>query len=271
MTHVVAMQMCASMNADENVRFVEAQLQQLKLTESALICLPETCLAFNRHVDENLALARQLDYWLSRYKTLCQNYGVWIVLGSVPVLAQDGRYYAQSMVLNQSGECVGRYNKLHLFDVDVADTTKQYRESNGTAPGEHIEVVNTPFGHLGLSICYDIRFPSLYQTLRSKGANVLLVPSAFTIVTGQAHWHALLKARAIETQSYVIAPAQFGHHANGRETYGHSMIISPWGETLNELETGVGSIGAQLDLNKLNEIRQSMPVAAHNRFSEQLL
>ena len=160
---------------------------------------------------------------------------------------------------------------MHLFDVDVADKTASYRESDFTQAGDDVVVVATPFGKIGLTVCYDLRFSGLFSALTRQGAEIILVPSAFTVPTGQVHWQPLLKARAIETQCYVIAAAQYGTHQNGRQTYGHSIIISPWGEQIATLESGVGFISGYADLNQLNKIRRDMPVQSHQRFREHLL
>jgi predicted amidohydrolase len=268
---IVVLQMNCTKEAEANVNFVEAQLQLLDTSTLTLVCLPEACLAFNQSIEENNQLAEQSDYWLGRYQRLCKTYNVWMNVGSMPIPAPDGRNYAASMLINNAGDVVGRYHKLHLFDVTVADGTGQYRESQGTCPGQHIEVVDTPFGKIGLSICYDMRFPALFSQMRQAGADIILLPSAFTAVTGAAHWHVLLRARAIETQCYIVAAAQVGLHENGRSTYGHSLVVSPWGEVVAEQECGVGMIEAELDLEKMREIRHAMPIINHNRFTEQLI
>lgn len=268
---IVVLQMNSSKSAADNIDFVESHLRLLDTVRPTLVCLPEACLAFNQTVEENSLLASQSAYWLTRYQTLCKAYNVWLNIGSMPVSAPDGRYYAASFLINDSGDIVAEYHKLHLFDVQVADGIGQYKESNGTAPGQHITVVESPFGKIGLSICYDMRFPGLFTQMRKAGAEIILLPSAFTTVTGAAHWHVLLRARAIETQCYVVAAAQAGLHENGRSTYGHSLVVSPWGEIMTEQEFGVGMIEAELDLEKMHEIRSAMPIINHNRFTEQLI
>ena len=153
--------------------------------------------------------------------------------------------------------------------MDVADGTKQYRESETFCPGDHISVIDTPFGKIGLTICYDLRFPDLFRAMRLAGAEIITVPSAFTKVTGEAHWQVLLQARAIETQCVILAAAQWGQHNEGsRETWGQSMIVGPWGNILAELKTGTGWVQAEVDLTELHSIRSKMPVMQHNRFLE---
>ncbi|HDY93615.1 MAG TPA: carbon-nitrogen hydrolase family protein, partial [Pseudoalteromonas sp.] len=168
-------------------------------------------------------------------------------------------------------ELVATYNKIHLFDVNVDDQTGSYRESDFTQAGSDVVVVDSPFGKIGLTVCYDLRFSGLFNELVRQGADIILVPSAFTVPTGQAHWQPLLTARAIETQCYVVAAAQHGTHENGRQTYGHSIIISPWGNILSELPTGTGFISCSADLDQLQKIRRDMPVQSHQRFREHLL
>ncbi|MFC3032997.1 carbon-nitrogen hydrolase family protein [Pseudoalteromonas fenneropenaei] len=268
---IYLIQMTTSCNALENVEFVAEQLAKLPAGGEKLVCLPEACLAFNRSIVENQQLAENHLHWRARYAELCQTYGVWLAVGSMPVPAADGRYYAASILFNREGKAVAEYHKLHLFDADVSDGTKRYRESQGTAPGQHLEVVDTPFGRIGMAICYDMRFPSLFQQLRKAGAELILVPSAFTTVTGAAHWEVLLRSRAIETQCFVIAAAQVGVHQNGRETYGHSMVISPWGTILAEVPKDVTTLAVELDFTELQRVRQAMPLPEHSRFAEQLI
>ena len=171
------------------------------------------------------------------------------------------------LVLDDQGREVARYDKLHLFDVEVADKQRSYRESRDYGYGDSLVCIDTPVGRLGLSICYDVRFAELYRALREDGAELIVVPSAFTAVTGAAHWEVLLRARAIESQCYVLAANQGGTHANGRETFGHSCLIDPWGEVKACLPQGEGVICGDIDLQHLNNIRGRMPIAEHRRFA----
>ncbi|MEH6624850.1 MAG: carbon-nitrogen hydrolase family protein [Motiliproteus sp.] len=191
---------------------------------------------------------------------------IWLIGGSVPVMAASGdRVRAACFVLDNEGKEQARYDKLHLFDVDVADQQAAYRESQQIEPGQQVVVVDTPVGRLGLSICYDLRFPLLYQAMLEQGAEIISVPAAFTKVTGEAHWELLLRARATETQSYLLAANQGGRHSESRETYGHSMIIDPWGKVMTSLDAGPGVASAELDLQWLREVRRKMPVYQHRR------
>lgn len=185
---------------------------------------------------------------------------------SVPAdLIADGRVRPASLVYDPRGELVARYDKMHLFDVEVDDPQARYMESRSFEPGDTVVCVPTPLGRVGLSICYDLRFPELYRRLLESGAELLTVPSAFTRVTGEAHWEVLLRARAIENQCYVLAANQGGVHNATRETYGHSMIVDPWGRVLARVEKGEGIAVAAIDLAGLHELRRKMPVQAHRR------
>jgi len=194
---------------------------------------------------------------------------LWIVGGTVPLKAgADGRVAAASLVYDPDGHRVARYDKIHLFDVDIPGRAESYRESAHVAPGAGAVLVDTPLGRLGLSVCYDVRFPELYRHLSARGAQLLLVPSAFTGPTGRAHWEALLRARAIENLCYVIAPAQSGFHPSGRETYGDSMIVDFWGRILQRVPRGTGCAVAELDLQMQASVRGSFPALLHRSFAE---
>ncbi|CAM3892464.1 MULTISPECIES: carbon-nitrogen hydrolase family protein [Pseudoalteromonas] len=268
---IVALQMCSGLSADANIEQFTQQLQQLPVTRPLLVCLPESFLVFSKSGQQTLVIAKQIDVYLQQLSNLCRQYDIWLAAGTIPIATEHDKYFAASLLFNNQGDVVAQYNKMHLFDVDVADGTGAYRESHFTQAGNDIVVVDSPFGKIGLTVCYDLRFSGLFSALQRAGAEIILVPSAFTAVTGAAHWQPLLTARAIETQSYVIAAAQAGLHENGRTTYGHSIIISPWGDVLSELANGTGFIGCQPDLNRLHAIRRDMPVQSHQRFREHLL
>lgn len=191
---------------------------------------------------------------------------LWIVAGSLPIAAPDDRVYAACCVYGDDGRRAARYDKIHLFDVDVGNG-ELYRESNSIAPGAVAPVaVDTPLGRLGLSICYDVRFPELYRALVAEGCTLFCVPAAFTARTGAVHWHTLLKARAVENLGYVLAPGQCGTHPGGRGTYGHSLILDPWGETLAEVSVDVpGYALADLDPEHLQAVRARFPALSHRR------
>lgn len=204
--------------------------------------------------------------WLKR---TARDLRLWIVAGTLPLPPDDqpcGKPRACSLLIDDQGETVARYDKLHLFDVDVSDSRGHYRESDDYAHGEQLVVADTPVGRLGLTVCYDLRFPELYGALREAGAELISAPSAFTRVTGTAHWDVLIRARAIETQCYLLAAAQGGVHPGGRETYGHTAIIDPWGRKLVEHADGEAALLAERDGVEQAAIRERMPVVRHKRF-----
>lgn len=267
---LVAVQLNGQADWSLNRRQISEQLAQLPSERPCLVLLPENfaCLgttADYQGIAESLGsgpIQQQLADW-------ARQWGIWLVAGSLPTqVSGETRLHTSSLVYAPDGTLQGHYHKLHLFDVDVADGHGQYRESASFAPGEDWRVVASPFGGLGLSICYDVRFPELYRRLRVAGADILLVPAAFTYVTGQAHWLALLRARAIENQCYVLAANQCGDHGGGRQTWGHSVIIDPWGQVLAEAGHESGLIHAGLDLQFLNKVRRDMPVLQHARLSD---
>jgi predicted amidohydrolase len=194
---------------------------------------------------------------------------VWLIGGTTPLRAgTDGRVAAASLVFDADGRQVARYDKIHLFDVDIPGRAESYRESAHVAPGSRVAVIDTPAGRLGLSVCYDVRFPELYRQLSAAGAQLLVVPSAFTGPTGRAHWETLLRARAIENLCYVIAPAQSGFHPSGRETYGDSMIVDYWGRVMTRVPRGTGYALAEVDIARQSQVRESFPALGHRVFSE---
>lgn len=189
---------------------------------------------------------------------------LWIVGGTVPLRAsEDGRVSASCLVYDALGQRAARYDKIHLFDVDVPGSTESHRESAHTVPGRDARVVDTPVGRLGLSVCYDMRFPELFRLLSRQGADLFVVPSAFTVPTGKAHWESLLRARAIENLCDLIAPAQWGVHPSGRQTYGDSLIVSHWGEVLARKPSGTGCVVADLDPVARMEARLKFPALEH--------
>jgi deaminated glutathione amidase len=203
---------------------------------------------------------------LAACRDLARETGAWLLLGSAVVRADggDGRLANRSFLLSPDGAIAARYDKIHMFDVELAGG-ESYRESNAFRPGEAATLARLPWGALGMTVCYDLRFPHLYRALAQAGADFLSIPSAFTVPTGRAHWHVLMRTRAIETGCFVFAPAQWGEHAEGRKTYGHSLMIAPWGEILAEAEDGVGFIVADIDPTKVAEARRAVPSLSHDR------
>jgi predicted amidohydrolase len=202
--------------------------------------------------------------FLEEFASLARDLNIWLHIGSAAVLTDDGRAANRAFVFRPDGSIAARYDKIHMFDVDLPNG-ERYCESKNYRPGAQALTVDLPWCRLGLSICYDLRFPEQYKALANAGADVLTVPAAFTQATGQAHWHILLRARAIETGSFVLAAAQGGTHENGRSTYGHSLIISPWGEILAEAGDEPGFISAEIDPAVSRETRQQIPALNHVR------
>jgi len=191
--------------------------------------------------------------------------GIWVAIGSLPVLREDGRWANRSFVIDSSGQIAARYDKIHMFDVDL-DTGESWRESAAYAPGEAVVTVDCPVGKLGLAICYDLRFPALFEALGRARCDVIAIPAAFTRPTGSAHWHVLQRARAIEASAFVIAAAQAGQHEDGRETYGHSLVIDPWGDVLLDMGGEGGSLAfAELDPARIASVRAQLPSLSNKR------
>lgn len=201
---------------------------------------------------------------LVEFRQLAQETGAWLLAGSLTIKLEPERLANRSFLIDPTGGIVATYDKLHMFDVDLANG-ESYRESRTYRPGDKAVLAATPWGPLGLTICYDVRFPQLYRALAQAGARYLTVPSAFTVPTGRAHWHILLRARAIETGCYVIAAAQTGEHPGGRKSYGHSLIVSPWGEVLADGGEAVGYVMAEIDPAKVDEARAAVPSLRHDR------
>jgi deaminated glutathione amidase len=209
---------------------------------------------------------------LAALREVARETGVWLLIGSLavdlsrePGTADNERRLAnRSYLVDPDGAVVARYDKIHMFDVDLAGG-ESYRESNAFRPGEQTVLAETPWGVLGMSVCYDLRFPQLYRTLAQAGADFLAIPSAFTVPTGKAHWHVLMRARAIENGCYVFAPAQWGEHAEGRRTYGHSLIVDPWGEVLADAGEGVAIVSARIEVDAIAKARRMVPSLQHDR------
>ncbi|NNC78311.1 MAG: carbon-nitrogen hydrolase family protein [Woeseiaceae bacterium] len=198
-----------------------------------------------------------------------RRHGLWIVGGSIPLRTTDpDRVYGATVVVDNHGQQQAVYRKIHLFDVDLPDRGQSYRESNSMMPGNDVVIVETPVGKIGLTICYDLRFPELFRELLDRGATLFSVPAAFTAVTGKAHWHTLLRARAIENLAWVIAPGQSGTHPDGRETYGHSLICDPWGRIVAEMPGGEGMVAADVDLAAVEKLRQEFPALSNRRLHQ---
>jgi len=267
---VSAIQMTSSDNVDDNLGVIEKYVAEAVHAGAKFIVLPENFALMAVRSQQIIQIAETLGAGPIQHvlSEMCKKYGCWIVAGSLPTTAPDStKVYATCLVYNELGEQLAHYHKMHLFDADIADGKKRYRESDTFKAGNEAVVVNTPFGVMGLSICYDLRFPELYRALLQKGAEFFVAPSAFTEVTGTAHWSLLCRARAVENTCYLIAANQGGMHNNGRSTYGHSMIVDPWGEVLTELGSNEGVALATLKQSKVRQVRSNLPSIEHRRFS----
>ncbi len=231
-----------------------------------LVCLPEFChsLHIDRDSFETGAAVENAHPAIARLAAAARTHATWLLAGSVAVAGEGERCRNRSLLFDPRGDVVARYDKIHMFDVTLGNG-ESYRESARFAPGESATLVRTPLAAIGMTVCYDLRFASLYRSLAQRGAEILSVPAAFTHTTGQAHWHVLLRSRAIETGCYVIAPCQYGYHGNAR-TYGHSLIIDPWGEVLAEgPEDEAAFITAEIDLERVAAARARIPALRHDR------
>lgn len=235
---------------------------------SNLIVLPENFAFMGQTCNDVLAIREKagegkLQSFLS---ALARKHGIWLVGGTIPISTEDeSKVRAACLVYSDTGELVGRYDKLHLFDVQLMDVEERYKESSVIEPGDMPLVVETPFGNIGVAVCYDLRFPELFRSMLARKPDIFAIPSAFTAATGKAHWEPLVRARAIENLCYVIAAAQGGYHVSGRETHGHSMIVDPWGAVLAQVPRGSGYVTSKLDIDLLHSTRRNFPSLDHRR------
>ena len=262
-------QLTSEADVARNLAAARALLERARTQGAVLAALPENFAIMGRAEADKVAVAETfgegpIQSFLSRS---AREIGLWIVAGTIPIKVGDpNKVAAASLVFDDEGRCVARYDKMHLFDVDIPERNERYRESATVFPGKAPQVVSTPIGRLGMAVCYDVRFPELFRAMQAQGAEVLSLPSAFTAPTGRAHWEVLLRARAIENLSYLLAPAQGGIHENGRETYGDSMIVDPWGQVLARVSTpGPGVAVANIDHTVQQELRTRFPALTHRR------
>lgn len=263
-----AIQMTSGRQVERNLREAERLIRSAVEKKADLVVLPENFSFLGAEDAERLEAAEAPGRGPAQAFLAEQaaEHGIWLVGGTVPVAAEGGRVRSRSMLFDPRGKCVAQYDKIHLFDVRIPDGEREsYRESATTEAGDEVVVAPTELGRIGMTVCYDLRFPAMFNRLGLEGADIVTVPAAFTVPTGRAHWQPLLQARAIESLVFVIAAAQWGEHAGGRKTYGHSMIIDPWGEILAELPGGPGVVLAELDMIKLERIRTAFPVLTHRR------
>ncbi|MBU6297946.1 MAG: carbon-nitrogen hydrolase family protein [Alphaproteobacteria bacterium] len=263
---IACVQLRSTDDVAENVQLASSRIREAHAKGAQFIATPEntTLMASDGGAKLERSFREEDDFALLAFRTLAAELGVWLLIGSLAIKVSDSKTANRSFLINPKGDVVARYDKIHLFDVDLP-SGEQYRESNTVAGGHRAVTADLPWGRVGLSICYDVRFPHLYRALAQSGAFLLVVPSAFTETTGRAHWHVLMRARAIENGAFVIAPAQGGTHANGRKTYGHSLIVAPWGEVLAEADAEPGVIVADIDPTWSVDARARVPNLRHDR------
>jgi predicted amidohydrolase len=270
MTVVACIQMASSPNIGANLLEAERLIEEAVSQHARLVVLPENFALMGKSEHDKVAQCEQpgsgpVQAFLSEQAA---RHGIWLVGGTIPLAASDPtKVRASCLLFNDRGQQVARYDKIHLFDVVLVDSNEQYTESETIEPGNEVVVVNTPFGRMGLSVCYDLRFPELFRQQLQQGMELFVLPSAFTAFTGRSHWEVLVRARAIENQCYVLAPDQGGYHLSGRETHGHSMIVDPWGTVLNSLARGPGVVCADVELGRVHSARRNFPCIEHRRLN----
>ena len=268
MSVVACIQMASSPNIGANLLEAERLIEEAVSQQARLVVLPEN-FALMGKTETDKVEAREADNNGPIQSFLAEQasrHGIWLVGGTIPMVASDAnKVRATCLVFDDTGKQVARYDKIHLFDVELVDSDEQYTESETIEPGDKVVVIDSPFGRMGVAVCYDLRFPELFRQQLEDGMEILVLPSAFTAITGRAHWEVLVRARAIENLCYVIAPDQGGYHLSGRETYGHSMIVDPWGTVLNSLARGPGVVCADIELGRLNSARRNFPSIEHRR------
>ncbi len=268
MSRVAAIQMASGPNVNANLLEAGRLIARAAEEGAELVVLPEN-FAIMGNTEQDKLKVREEDGKGPIQDFLAEQaarHKLWLVGGTIPLNASNpGKVAASCLLYDATGKRQARYDKVHLFDVNVPGSSESYTESETIEAGSGVVVVDTPFGRLGLAICYDLRFPELFRALSKAGAEIVALPAAFTAITGKAHWEILVRARAVENLSYVIASAQGGYHVNGRETHGDSMIVDPWGVVLNRLLRGSGVVTADIDVNRLHEIRRNFPALENRR------
>lgn len=268
---VACVQMNTTNDLDANVEQARSLIEEAIGEGAQLIALPENAFMMRASDSDSITLYPQEEHpGVQMCQALAKEHGRWILIGSVfapceSFVEGDTKWYNRSILLNDRGEIAATYDKIHLFDAHISPD-KRYQESARVMPGNQVRVADTPWGKIGMTICYDVRFPHMFRDLAKAGALIMAAPAAFAIHTGMAHWHVLLRARAIETGSFVIAPGQAGTHPGDKQTYGHSLIIGPWGEILAEGSAyGTGVIYAEIDIREVEHVRKRLPCLEHDR------
>lgn len=267
-SRIAAVQMATGPNVSANLLETERLVAEAVDRGAGLVVLPENFAFMGKRDQDQLSLVENdgdgpLQDFLAQ---MAQKYGIWLVGGTIPMAAKDaGKVRAASLLYDDTGARVARYDKMHLFDVHLVDADERYVESATIEPGNEIVVVDTPLGRLGMAVCYDLRFPEMFRAMLDQGVEVIAVPSSFTAITGKAHWEVLVRARAIENLAYVVAAAQGGYHINGRETHGHSMVVDPWGMVLAQVPRGNGTVNCKFDREYQASVRRTFPAISHRR------
>lgn len=270
MSRVAAIQMTSGLDVSDNLSNAKSLIAEAAQQGAKLIVLPEMFAIMGMDQTDKIKYREEFGKGMIQafLRDQAVAHDVWIVGGTIPIAIPDdsNKVFAASLVFNNQGHCVARYDKIHLFDVEIPESKETHSESKTTVPGNEVVVVDSPFGKLGIAVCYDLRFPELFRLMQARGVEIIILSAAFTFATGSVHWDVLIKARAIENQMYLIAAAQTGHHANNRKTYGHSMIVNPWGKVVSSLADGQGSVLADIDLAYLHQLRGDFPVLKHRKY-----
>lgn len=267
MTRIAVLQMTSGIDPEQNAHVLAEAIAEAKAGGAAMLFTPEMSGLLDR--DRGRAAQHMVEEAdnpvLATVRATADMSDIWVALGSLAVANADGKWSNRSFVVDDRGQVVARYDKIHMFDVDLA-SGESWRESAAYTPGEKVVTAETPVGKLGLTVCYDIRFPALFERLGRESCDVIAIPAAFTVPTGRAHWHVLQRARAIEASAWVVAAAQVGEHADGRRTYGHSLVIDPWGEVVLDMGGDDPGLGfAEIDLTRTGEVRRQLPSLANRR------
>jgi predicted amidohydrolase len=267
MTRIALFQANSGIDPEANARSLVDAVEQAAGGGAEMLFTPEMSGLLDRDSARAAKVLRpqEEDRVLAGLREAAARHRIWLHIGSLAVLVDDGKVANRGFVIDREGQVRATYDKIHLFDVDLP-TGESWRESNVYSAGSGVTLVNgTPVGKLGLTICYDLRFPGLFARLAESDADVIAVPAAFTVPTGKAHWHVLLRARAIEAGLFVVAAAQSGHHEDGRNTFGHSLVVDPWGEILLDMDEGNGVGFAEIDLKRISDVRSRIPALNHRR------
>tara|TARA_B100001179_G_scaffold231585_1_gene221880 strand:+ start:450 stop:1265 length:816 start_codon:yes stop_codon:yes gene_type:complete len=267
MTKIAVLQMTSGIDPETNAAFLADMIRNAAGEGSAMLFTPEMSGMLNRDRKRAAAAIRREDEdsVLATVRDRSAKHGIWTCIGSLAIDTGEGIWVNRSFVVDANGEIAARYDKIHMFDVDLA-SGETWRESSAYRPGNQVVTAQTPVGRLGLAICYDLRFPALFEALGNARCDLISVPAAFTVPTGRAHWHVLQRARAIEASAYLVAAAQAGTHADGRTTYGHSLVIDPWGEVLVDMGEGQPGLAfAEVNPARVSEVRAQVPSLANRR------